>query len=516
MTNKKKTQGLKPWVILFFKSKLEYYLSWWIANLGVVPLFLFSALRLAPLALAFDFLLLLVTAVLETILPLLYRSTNSLKLTNSLNFLPLVWPNVKKLMTLALFFPLFAVQAEVLAKQELILAIGEHRQFAANEVKQFAVTNRQVIMPRFTSKEGLIIKGKMQGFSELIIWSEKGEKRVFSITVLNKREQRQIQWAVGQIQEMGLETKQSGESISVFGIIHTEVAYKQLFKLKKTLPQLQLFVELDSKLETVILGKIYAHFYVNFIDSIKCDRDYLTFVCQVESDNTTVDSPLKKLQEDYIISMVTLPVIPPGQNLKLKIKIIQIEKSDGSEINLGLDQLNAKLKDVIDFGLAPLIEANELLLRKYQLKIESLAEPQMLIQLGQEAKVTLGTEIPFHSQSEQGERVVTNWKFTGLELKIICKMLNGKIIAEYQTNLSSANSTQDGSINGNGQHSQVAIELGTPLELFDISLKGTQEREQYIPLLGEIPFFGRLFKSTNETSVHKKIIAIAEVKFDDK
>ena len=81
----------------FFSSTL----SRWIENLGVVPLFLFSAFLFEPIFLSLFLLLFLVTAVFETIFSLLsYHNRdweNDLSLTTLLNlsYLPIDKLNVK-------------------------------------------------------------------------------------------------------------------------------------------------------------------------------------------------------------------------------------------------------------------------------------------------------------------------------------------------------------------------------------------------------------------------------------
>ena len=534
--NKKETQDLKSWVkskkhrkqILRiitsdFFSRCHHltYLSWWIANLGVVPLFLFSALRFDPADLAFAFLLLLVTAVLETILPLLYQSTKNLKISNSSKYLHGSWPNVKRLILSALLLGGFSLSAMAEEssltknKEDLVMAIGEHRQFTPAQVHHFALTNRQVLVPTFSPKKGLIIRAKTQGFSELILWDQQGRKQVFAVNIINKRDQQQMLNVISEAESLGLKALQNASGITFSGAVTELRHYQRLVDLKKKFPELELDLELSKELKHLILEKAYHLFYEHFIDQAQCTFEQHKLDCQIPPGHPAIKNIKSMLENNFLITLREIAPIPLGQNLKIKLKIIQIERSDGREINFGLNQLNARLEDVFNHGIAPLIEKNQIMLRQYDAKIETLAEPQLLLHLDQEAKITLGAEIPYSQHNETGSVISTQWKFSGLQVKLKCQHVNGKLILTYQTELSSTAASSNGSIAGNSQLSQASIELDRPLELFDVALKGDELRQQSIPLLGDIPFLGKIFSSHELVTINKRIIALAEVKLND-
>lgn len=97
----KKSRGLSLGInfIYFAFAAALGAASRWIANLGVVPLFLFSAFLLAPAFFAFLNLLFVVTHVLETIGKLLYNrifesgiNTNIFSLLTLKSFKPFFLP----------------------------------------------------------------------------------------------------------------------------------------------------------------------------------------------------------------------------------------------------------------------------------------------------------------------------------------------------------------------------------------------------------------------------------------
>lgn len=493
------------------------YLSWWIGNFGVVPLFLFSALRFAPHDLDFAFLLFEVTAVLETIFPLLYQSTNSLKKFNSSKYLHGFCAFVKRLIRIPLLFFCsflllsFPLHASSEQREEMSLAIGEHRQFSPQEVKSFAVTNRQVLQPTFSSKKGLIIRGKAQGFSELIIWPVSGAKLVYSIHVQSKQRQLEQVKLMTLAQNLGLKYKAAADYSLMEGTINRFEDYQLLAGIKQKTTNLLLRVNYSIELKRQILEKVYLQFYDHYIDQVSCQFENEDLICRMPQGHPRFAEIKKNLEQSFWLKIDEIPVMPLGQNLKIKLKIIQIERADGRELDFGLSQLGASVSDVFNKGVTSLIENNKILLADHHASIETLAEPQILIQIDKVATIKLGNEIPFAQNSANGLTTHTQWKFAGLNIKILCQQLNDKIYLHYRTELSSATPTESGAISGNGQHSQVSLTLGQPIELFDLSLKTDGSNDDSIPLLGNIPILGHLFRSSTKKQVHKRIIALAEV-----
>src|SRR6056300_774204 len=102
-------------------EKIRSYLSSWIGNLGVVPLFLSLTFLFCPALTLLFFLLFSVTAVLETIFQLLQTRLIQKR------FLPLVKPYVKAtpaILVIFFSFPLYG-------SDNLLISKGEHLEIKA-------------------------------------------------------------------------------------------------------------------------------------------------------------------------------------------------------------------------------------------------------------------------------------------------------------------------------------------------------------------------------------------------
>jgi hypothetical protein len=152
----------------------------WIENLGVVPLFLFSAFLLAPAFFAFLNLLFVVTHVLETIGKLLYsrdyyhRRINTNIFNNhyntnfKLSFLPIFGQCVKGIFGfLLLNLMLTGTYAQA---EDYILSRGQSMTLKLPQMVKFNVGNKEVLTYKLNeSNKTLLIRGTSLGTSEILV-----------------------------------------------------------------------------------------------------------------------------------------------------------------------------------------------------------------------------------------------------------------------------------------------------------------------------------------------------------
>src|SRR5690606_7567559 len=140
---------------------MNYSLSGWIANLGVVPLLLFSAFLFVPAFLFLSFLLMRVIVVLDDI-KVSFRLT-IFKYLN-LPFLAKVPLFVKGLFLFSLLAtPTFALSIE--NPEHLILSKGEQKEVTVGLFSKFSLGNPEVISLHSENKGKMLVKAKSIGFS---------------------------------------------------------------------------------------------------------------------------------------------------------------------------------------------------------------------------------------------------------------------------------------------------------------------------------------------------------------
>ena len=175
---------------IYNKNFSGNYLTAWIANLGVVPLFLLAAFLLAPAFFFFLSLLLFVTHVLETIRQLLYRYRNNISLLNNFKpyFLPVNSLCVKEIFLSALLtLVLPCAQSSEIPSHDIILSRGQSTEIDLKQMGKFNVGNRQVLTYHLNeSTKKLLIRGNQLGYSEILVWNKDKSMESYQVSVISK------------------------------------------------------------------------------------------------------------------------------------------------------------------------------------------------------------------------------------------------------------------------------------------------------------------------------------------
>jgi Flp pilus assembly secretin CpaC len=140
----------------------------WIANFGVVPLLRLAAFLLAPIALCFALRRFSVTAVLEAMAISQSKIRDLVKMKHLNVAITLIFVKAFLLLPVAAFAQMRA--------SDIILSKGEQKELSFPGLKNFSVGNAEIISYKFMPKSGkLLVKGKSVGFTDLIVWTEKGK-----------------------------------------------------------------------------------------------------------------------------------------------------------------------------------------------------------------------------------------------------------------------------------------------------------------------------------------------------
>lgn len=461
----------------------------WIANLGVVPLFLLAAFLLAPAALFLALRRFSVTAVLEAIGISSDHYFSILKLLN---------------LTISLLFVkvfLLALGASFshASSSDVILAKGEQKELHFPGLKNFSVGNKAIISYKFLPKtQKLLIKGKNVGFTDLIVWSKSG-KETMSLYVLSKKKFIKTFQLAETLKNLNLSIDIRGPIMTAKGTVTDFSDYLYLQKIKgKYQDQVFFKIALDPGLRNHIVGQIYKKLYANGFSSTACQVDWLDVLCFYEgNDNPNL---LKQLANFYQVSFIQQDSRSKHKNYRLKLKLIQLERMDGREIHLGLDKLQATVGDIFQFGIRKLIDDNLILLNQSQMDLSSLAEPEMVVNLNTPQTVEIGSQIPYQNISRRSSAIVApiDWKFAGLRIKTKLTESYGKFLLDYETEFSRP---VDQSISGSKEISSVLLEVGVPMKVFQIGYQTNAKKREGIP----IPILRQLFESKSDQKTYKHI-----------
>jgi Flp pilus assembly secretin CpaC len=483
--------------------------SGWIENLGVVPLFLFSAFLLEPCLVLLALLLFFVTRVFETMVKL--PNSYLLHIYN-LRFLPIAPSKVKIFMILPLFFPVFAnaVAAPIQDSNNLLISRGQIKEFDVSKMSRFLVANKNILKSKHNKKEKTLwVKGKELGHSELRIWYKNGTKSIFHFYVLPKKRLETTIQISQNLKGLGINNRVSNTLVIVEGQIKDLRQYQFVKSIKNKFPEKVIIKStLSKKLKNMILGEIYYYFFKENSHSLDCQINSLLITCQFPRESHPTKEIVDFLTNNYFVHFISLKHTRPKKNYIVKLKLIQIEKTNGEELGFGLDKLSGSLGDFFTKGVLGLISENQILLNTKKVHLSTLAEPEAIVSTGDKATFQVGSEIPYHTKGRGGQ--TTQWKFAGLKIDLQLELEQNRIKLSYESEFTRP--TKEKSISGNKEKSVLYIPLGQPTQLFQIGFKTFSKSTSQLPIIEHIPILNQIFKSRSKSSTFKKISGLVIIK----
>ena len=498
--------------------------SGWIANLGVVPLFLLAAFLFAPAFFAFLNLLLDVTHVLETIGKLLYNRDHNRRINTNifsninnsnfkLSFLPTLGQCVKGIFSFTLLN--LMLSGATLQAEDFILSRGQSMTLPLLKMERFNVGNKEVLNYKLNeSNKTLLIRGKALGTSEILVWNkDEANPITHQIFVISKNQEAKFLHLAQVLGGLGLETKVRLPHLQVSGEITSLKQYLQYKKIQNQNAETIIDeVNLKSELKREIFAEIFQLFFNDYKDSLQCSVHFSELTCLYPANEAPSESLKKHLTEKYRIIFVEHNNQKMHSNYFFKLKLIQLEQMDGEELRLGLEQLSASLGDLLSLPLNKIVEKNAVLLAQKKVQMNTLAEPAGLIRPQSPAEFQIGADVPFTTSGKDGNIIQTQWQFAGLKVKITLENIGEKVKITYETELTRPSNEANGSISGNKEKSSIVIDLEAPTQIFQISLKTEAHGVDQMPFLNRIPLLGELFKSKSTQNNYKMITGIIEVK----
>ncbi len=166
----------------------------------------------------------------------------------------------------------------------------------------------------------------------------------------------------------------------------------------------------------------------------------------------------------------------------------------------------AKANDSIKLNL---IESNDL--------INVLSNPSLLVRDGTSASITVGDEIPLKSsvlsnpfEGSSVERETFERRQTGLTLRVTPTVNSqGVVIMEVDLNISNAN---DQNLLNRQVTTEVVASSGQTIIIAGLISENTTNTDSKIPVLGDIPVVGNLFKSKDDSTKKTELVILVTPK----
>jgi hypothetical protein len=463
---------------------------WWTANLGVVPLFLFCAFRLAPILRCLAFLRASVTAVLDAI-------KSSFVGANSLFF------RFKRPILLAFLTTFVKAYSQTENTHDLVLAKGEQKELPLEGLKNYSLGNRDVLATK-VHKKSLLIKGLKTGFSDLVVWNQAG-KIHWRVYVLSQNSFLKTIQLSELLRGLGLKILLNGPAIVASGEISEPKDRLYLKKIEKRFKnQLTLNVTMKSELKNQLLKNIYEEFFKYGHYDVICETQFLNIHCSYTDASAQLTQLTQFLHEKTKADFFLTPSVNLAKNYKIKLKIVQFETNDRFDAGLGLSRIDVPLERLFADGLQALVDTNQMLLKSEKIQMNSLAEPEFITRLNETNTVEVGAQIPFQNLNNVQGTLINSlqWRFAGLKIQCTLKEQFGKIVLNYVTEFSRP---VDETISGNKEEASLHVQLGKPLKLFQVDYQSEGIQKEILPWIGKIPILGKLFQSHSDFQNRKRL-----------
>jgi hypothetical protein len=465
----------------------------WIANLGVVPLFLFSFFLFAPIFLCFALRRFSVTAVRDA---MIYSLSKSIK---------------KRLLLIA--FMSFNVKESIAmthgaSESLLLMTKGEQKEVTLPIGHQFSLGNREILSV-FKKNKNLLLKAKKTGFTDLIIWKD-GIKERFKIYILPQSTFKKMQPILEVLQNTKLTLEMRGQILILRGEIDHLEDYSWLKSLEKIFKkELYFEVKLSSNLLQNILSHIYQQTFSQGIVT-NCENQFLHFECFYPAQKLKKQMIFDFLEKKYFISFSPVATDFHQKNFKIKMKIILYENVNQKFLDLGLSQLETQMSQLFDKGLFSLIENNKISLSQSDVSLKAIAEPELIATTESPSIISIGSKIPFQNIQQKNNNLIApiSWQFAGLKIKsqLIDEGLNLRLT--FQTEFSRPSGE---GISGNKKSGDLFIKLNTPYKIFHINYQTDSTIRNNIPEIGKWPILKWLFSSQGSENEQKRLEAYVQI-----
>lgn len=482
-----------------YKTTKVFYLSSWIANLGVVPLFLLAAFLFAPIFFLLFLRIIFVCLVFDAIILSCYSLSNKIG-----NVFLTVFPiKVKGLILTSLLLCSLTIKAS--QKTIKFIEKGEQISFRMGKKSQFSLGNKRVLGSKYLKKNNLLlIKGLKKGLSDLFIWKDK-KKTSYKIYVVDQATQSASLNLLSFLDQNRLEYEFSGSHLSLKKNLLSLPLFQAITQLCHKAEKINCQLPLHKKLQTKIITRVYQTFLQHQQSSLYCSYEEFSIFCSyLANKRLNFHKKLKAITKKWGVHFSPI-TIKQNHNFKIRFKIFQLETQNSQQTQLGLHYLESQLGN-----LSQIIDNNTLSLKDQSFKAKLLAEPETITTLDTPNTIKIGEDQPFqsHITNNQNSHSSLQWKFAGFKLKFTLSYKEQQLMTHYQISLSSH---QEGGVKGSYKSSALKVHLGQPTFVFKINLQSKDHTHLKTPFFSKLPIIGKAFRGQGKNQGQKLLIGYIHI-----
>jgi Flp pilus assembly secretin CpaC len=434
--------------------------------------------------------------------------------------------NLSKILSYLFFLPLNLVPlfiADAFGEGSLtVLAIGEQKIVEIPMGSRFSLGNSEVVSAKITSSGGdraqLVIKGKSQGYSDLIIFDSKGGSKSSEYRVVSKKQaslagdgEKLLPLAKGlKIEPLGAGWVATGKAnnLEEWNRLNAIGAQGkgQFHGFARLHPMERLRAE--SRIQRLFRQANLEHLRVRgagnyvILDGLAKSKEEKIFAEELAGQ---IFRPLK--------SFLEVP-FEKGNTLRYRAKILEVLKSNAKEFGLNWEQgvpavlSMGKNSSKGDFQLSAALKFLE---KTGAARV--LSQPELLLNEKGIAELKVGGEIPISLKTKESASV--NWKPYGLLLRLevpgsSAKKARTKITMELSS-LDPANGIENiPGIRVSRMETIVDLRLGAPVLLSGLMDQRQARSVRQFPFLAELPILGSLFQSEDFQENNSELVIALE------
>ncbi len=404
------------------------------------------------------------------------------------------------------------------------LSLGEQASFPVDPGTRFSVGNPEVIQVKSTQITGgkslLLVKGKSQGYSDLIFLGDNGVRKTLAFRVVSKRQAalaKDGQKLLAAPEGLSLQPNGDGwlargqvKNLDDWNVVSAmeSQAKGKVQSLVKLHPLER--VKAESRIRRLLKGAGLGGIFVKSAGS----SVVLYGDAETVSDKELAEELARQVVRDTRFE-VRVP-FEKGARLRFRARILEVLKNSSSSLGLqwaeGVPSAVQVAGSVAKANIA-LEAALKIMEKKGQARL--LSQPELLLNEKGVAELKVGGEIPIQMSTKNFSAV--QWKPYGLSLRLelpgVSRSLARARITVEITSLDPANGV-DGipAMRVSRMDTQVDMEVGKAVLLSGLMENRESRNLSGIPLLGDIPVLGELFRSRDFQHNRSELVILIEAR----
>jgi Flp pilus assembly secretin CpaC len=408
---------------------------------------------------------------------------------------------------LFVFVPLWIAPHFSQAAEEKLLALGAQESLAISTGSQFSVGNSDVIQVKATRIPGggpiLLVKGKSQGYSDLIVMETGGNSRTFAYRVVSKRQAAVVgdhKLSLGK--DSGVKLNAQGDGWMATGQARSIDDWNKVQSLTaRSKGKLDSFAKLHPMERLKAEARIQKLYRSAGLEHLKVKGVGNLILLEGDCQDTKQKELAEELAGEVFRGFRSHLKVPfeNGGRLRFRARILEVLHSGAQ--SLGLDwaaTVPNALQVSNSFSKAQFSLAAGLKILEKRGQARLISQPELLLNEKGMAELKAGGEIPVREFSRHSASV--QWKPYGFLLRLeLPGMSSAKARAKVTVEISSldpANGSEGvPGLRVSRMETMVDLAVGKPVLLSGLMEKRQNRNLSLFPGLGDLPILGELFRS---------------------